>query len=80
MFVPSFFEVDSASNVLLPLPFSLDSCVVNHVCLVVIVLHWAFVLVPALAVASLVLLFCMHVSPGDFAVVPLDDLLHILGA
>ena len=80
MFVPSFFEVNSASYVLLLLPSSLDGCVLNHVCLVAVVFNWAFVLVSALAVASLVLLFSMHVSPGNFTVVPLDDLLHILGA
>ena len=80
MLVPSFFEVNSASYVLFLLPSSLDGCVLNHVCLVAVVFNWAFVLVPALTVAALVLLFCVSVSPDDFAVVALDDLLHVLGA
>ena len=80
MLVPPLFEIHSAPNVLFLFPSSLDGCVVYHISLVAVVFHWAFVLISALAVAALVLLFCVPVSPDDFAVVALDDLLHVLSA
>ena len=64
IFIPPFFEVHSAPDILLLLPSSSDSCVVDHVSLVAVVFYWTFVLIPMLTVASFVLFICLHVPPG----------------
>ena len=77
--IPPFFEVHCTSDIFLLLPSSSDSCVVYDILLVAVVFNGAFVLVSSLAVAAFLLFICMPVSPDDLVVMPLDNLLHVLG-
>ena len=75
MSVPSFLEIYSTPNVLLLL--SLEHCgFVDDVFLVTVVLNWAIVSVPSLAVAAASSILSV-LAVDDLAVVALDGLLHI---
>ena len=56
MFVPPFLKIHSDPNVLFLHASTLDSCMIDHICLIVFVFYWAFVFVTAFAHGDL-----MHV-------------------
>lgn len=78
MFIPTFFEVNSAPYVLFLFPLC-HCCFIDYILLVAVILNGASVLVSPLTVAASILVISVFFF-GDLVVVTLYYLLHVLTA